>query len=1503
VAIGDRLLPVRIELDLADEKMTSEYARYIKNLTFAINDTSEVTDNKSSQDGKYRPLESTQVFDDEFSLPAGYNHFLGAYSAKDENCVIFHYYNDQGSHAIYIIYGETQVVTTVYLDACLEYQLNPEHFIHEGGAWLEVFKYNDPTTGLPRKRSYYNFTDGYNYMRFVCIEDAIATSGFNPSLHPYFVNPHDKCLLINAGLEPPKGCMTITEVPNDNAALQNNLRFNTWQFMVRYIDVYGRPSEWGDISDLYIPGDNDCIGSSELLPRCLDLTFDAGNPLVNIIEVAFRNCNDPQWYRDNSLFLYKGTNLGDWWKRGRNPTINYNPVTNEVTYRFCKDKECDPIPQEETNRTENPLPRVTQSVAKIGKFLGVGNNKHGFFPFGDDIMDDINLAVTQPSTTNSDVRNIEIYVPIINPFTQTYQPVYADEDGEFVWGGRYYNINLYVPGVKTAYEQNFGLPEQKGFIGYLAGTGEPPTATISEMYYVDDTTNQFVKVDDFNIVFNPPFVERRWYHKFTFNSVPKAEYVFRIADHRAQLTDTDFQNTSTYIYGSFPWNNKTTAFNNQSSQNWGASSLSKELIVDVCTTDYNSVNDTKVLAIFDLTHPGEPGNQGTKVSKGYVYERINPLDNEFQFPVELLQVSANKNGDRADVISGFTDHNGFYFTADGDNNQYLEFFGNCGCANYKKLASFQLGNDNEVYVHTFAINGRDECPDFYDKACTRVKITGTIKECGSGIPVPGVGVVYTRGGYAVTGADGTFTIIAHRNNISPAATRVDNLYYIPTTCPFTDCADGCVEIQQVILVPCVSCDALTITTLERSVAFDTKMGLLSGGNYGVALWGSDWLGRHQFAQTRDKFYFTTPTLIQTRTFAPSIVTITINPNVTFPDWVDELKFGITQELTMGGVYMTWITDRIEFIDNSGNVNNIAPTQIKIYYGSLIEYNTQNNFNTTTGWQFIVQDDSGVNTEINYTSDFVEFYVNGDGQFFPTLVRALIKYDSAGQYFLIDYDSKLADLKPYGQIRIGRPLKCSTKDVFYQVCGTIKVINGKAQQNTLVLNAFDTYYKYRQIPIPVGTEEEPENVIRTFGFPFEHHSPSDFWGDHCINIGKINVRNPYESEIFRENQVMLSGALSVNGQLNYLNYFDERLAIDFDNWDFGGIVSIRPFVGGIRCICQYNHFTVGFNDNMLRVDENGRVTVPSADSKFGNPEVKIGNNFGCSFWDKNTIRSKDGLIQYVDSREGTLMQDNYQTSTVVSQVDEKAGVVGGINSWLVAKIKYMERWNRTQETKKYFTGSIDPAARAYLLTDFEIGSTVYVNEERGVKIEAQETLQFDYSTLHTRQFIGYTPQGYGYLEGQLNNIQLFSFTNKVNYHYTTALVKTYNTFYGVVCNRVIRPVVVLDGFQKKQFTVLTVMGNFLYFCDTNRTDSGQQSRILIANWDKGLNYFSAPILCNLLTLTDPNLPNIPANNIFDGDKMYGSIFDFRMIGDPSQDTINSELQGFVVEAISDQKIIP
>jgi len=211
---SERLLPIRLELDLSDQDMTPECARIIKNLSYFKTDTSQVTEGKSGASGVYKPLIANSVYYENFSFPEGYNHWAGGYVSKDSNCVLFFNYNSNNNHALYRINGNEQTIDTIYLKSCLNIQLTPEYFVHVGGAWLELFDFTDPNTGNPRRRSYFMFTDGSdNPMRFICLEDSLATNSFDTATFPYFVNPEDPCLLINAGVPTPMCCVKIKEVP------------------------------------------------------------------------------------------------------------------------------------------------------------------------------------------------------------------------------------------------------------------------------------------------------------------------------------------------------------------------------------------------------------------------------------------------------------------------------------------------------------------------------------------------------------------------------------------------------------------------------------------------------------------------------------------------------------------------------------------------------------------------------------------------------------------------------------------------------------------------------------------------------------------------------------------------------------------------------------------------------------------------------------------------------------------------------------------------------------------------------------------------------------------------------------------------------------------------------------------------------------------------------------------------------------------------------------------
>src|SRR5260221_72271 len=94
-------------------------ARYIKNLVYAIDDTSAATGTQGGQAGVGKPLESTTLYIENLVLPAGYNQTIGAPSFKQTKEVFVFVYNDQGNHTIYRLNGVDKTYNIVKHGAVL----------------------------------------------------------------------------------------------------------------------------------------------------------------------------------------------------------------------------------------------------------------------------------------------------------------------------------------------------------------------------------------------------------------------------------------------------------------------------------------------------------------------------------------------------------------------------------------------------------------------------------------------------------------------------------------------------------------------------------------------------------------------------------------------------------------------------------------------------------------------------------------------------------------------------------------------------------------------------------------------------------------------------------------------------------------------------------------------------------------------------------------------------------------------------------------------------------------------------------------------------------------------------------------------------------------------------------------------------------------------------------------------------------------------------------------
>jgi len=1495
-ANGQKLIALEgMQLDVAPQYLKATQARFIKNLYYQLSDLGDAGTPQGANTGVFKPLQSNEIYCP-VTLPEGNNHAIGALPSRETSELYVFVYNSLSNHTIFRINGLTQTIDVSAPNPCYNFQLIPEYFIGEGQCYLEVIYLTDTDTGRQIIKKDLFWTDGFNYQGYLRFEDYLATNGFDPATFIYFKGTYDKCTMVRMGLPTPNDCIKIDEVPFNPATdtgKNNNLKFTTWQLRVTDIDVFGRPSEHGMISDLFYLSNNPCLGASDELSRCIDLTFPAGNPLIDKKQIEYRNCNDEQWYLDSVLELYNGSNLGQWWLRPRNSDIVYDPQTNLITYTFCKDKLCDPLPTKETNRTQNDLARSSQALTKIGTNIALANNKNGFPPFSrKDILDKISVEIIKPIPSQvGNTANITIYIRILNPYTLEYQKVWK-QGTDYVFGGCAFQHGL--SNIKSDYQQNFAVEGSKGFLGYLAGTSN---YAVGVQYYLDDTNN-FVKDTDFT-----NDISKRYFLKYEFTGVPKQEYLFRLASHLADPNIGDITKTSTYVSGVYNFSNLTVGT--------PRTEAIKELVINVCDNDYDTLTSGVMLITYDLTFPMFLPNASltsenfvslTTVADGYIYETKDVVTLLPEFPVELLGlISISSAGTSKDSI--ITDHNGFYFTSAPHfpGNVFLyfvEFIGYCSCVkNLLLQAKIGIGTRRyEINMFIGALNEgsniQSSCPDYEIYPCSRILVKGKIQLCGAITGVPNINVVLGRGGIGTTDSNGEFTIVAHDGFELPPFDRIDKLYVMGGSCAFTSCGGGCIDLKIVSIAPCSTCIERVIDVGIYEVKFVSSRGLLSGGRYGSEITGYDWLGRHGFAQTTDNLYFNLPSLNEIKSFGFSTVNLLIPNSTTFPLWVDYITVGITVELNYGGNLIEWIADKVQFVDNSGNENITAPTQIKIWYASLNEYNSKNNFNTTTGWQIIPE-----STTSPRTADIVQFIRNGDGTFFDNPITALVKYDQAGQFFLINYTDSLKGLKENALIRLANPQDCANKDSFFELCGKYKVINGKLQTTAITINAFDTYYQYRQIPVPVSLENGDTAAslieLRQFGFPFESPSVTDFWGNKCWNIGRFNVRNPYEAEIIHLNEISLSGALSVNAQLNFLNYFDESKKVNFNVNTTGGIVYIRVKTGLVLIVCQFRNFIVGYGDNIARLNAENIVQVPSGADTFGNPERGYSGNFGVQLFDKNTIREIEtegqAFCQWLDRNKVAVLQNDFQQTIDVSRYNPSNST---IVSWLTAKIKYQQQFNLLNNNTRYFHSSINPLNFEWLLSEFTIGSNDYVNTERGIDVTKHETISFDILGKVWKEFVSPTPEYFGYLQGANAGQILFYFKNGIPYSNTS---KTFNNFFGVPCERIYRFIFNAEGDKKKKFQSMAVYCNdSRYWSDLILTEAKQQSRLLKSRWKKADYFYSAEFLCDINSATDINIPDQTGKNkLFDSDNLYGTFIEVRLIGDA--DGLYSELYSVAVFA--------
>lgn len=1623
-----------VYLDPDELRMPPNAAAFIKNLTQNASRNPTSSSGAGGNEFVNTPMEGNAAVPG-ITLPTGVNYCCGFYSSETTNEGYFFVWNSTNAHTIWVVNGDTGACTKVFQGIRLPFELNPEKYITEGRCTIFLSSYTDPTTGLETNFKFLIFSNGNVQQYFIEVNAAIATNSYNTSFFTSSAAFYDRYELLHLGVPTPLDNIGL-DTPHayspalDDANKQNMIVRTGFQFRIKRIDVFGRESEHGIISDPYLSViGGGCASASNGLNRCVKLNFDAGNPFVNQYQVEFRKWvgNDSGgslatgWMICETFNKYQNAPGVQWYARGMNAVfsdatsgIEFDGSTNIISYTFCSDKHNIPIDEKETARTQPAIPKLSEGLAALNKQLVLFNNTRGDDPIDPAQIAKVGFNVQPPGTFNcgaTPIRTITVYAKLWAPVVNNNRVLIRQSFGKWVWG------NMDGPcGSASSYatDQVFGDQTNPGFIIYAPGMEGSAYFTIGEQGDLNTGTGVFTPVPlamtSLSRFPNDIFIQFKL-------SLPAGKYPLRIASHKAQITDANFQRTSTQVAGLVTFGDyagPSGCFNYSSRPE-------KEIYID-CTAGDVTLNTT-----------GDPFfviMEAAAMVDGYLYE-----DESGDTPIEMnpigLSGRARSTGTPIDAFgSYFTDHNGYYFCIANGISSVKISTDLCNGAGFVNKYTYEMADTGVLHgdgsnTPSGACTGVQGA--YNNKVCI---VTGPNKYPTSGrryirqrivacdnasIGFPGIPIVMTKGPVALTDSSGRALIVAHNRynygahftsygsssvpDYSTSPYNQDKLIFSQKgACNWTDC-NSCNPFVGDVTVFYMDCNATTfncstngqlvssviagggsswvvgntftvngsgslatgevtsasagvitgyvimlkgtsyglgvvsitatsgsgtgatinITAINpnnRTICMnDVRVsvigvnisGVQSGGRYALGFLLHDKIGRHTFVQVQqgEGKYVDIPNLNDTSptpypAFSLCKIGFTIDSSTVFPSEYTRMTFGITRNLRFTK-FIDWAADYIQKVDNTGYTNNANPTQIRIYYGSLNEYNKQNSFGTNTNWDFIVkgQADAGV----PQVGDVVQFLMNGDGTWFPSVISAAVTYAQSGLFFTIEYTNELVGLINGALFKIIRPEIDQQDFIFYETNLTIKLINGVPQTLSGTVPYTDSYMVSRQLPVPIlkgqpgpippGTT--PPNPILTtssnnnadldtlgygtnnvnnlndvlrmelkdaqvsFPFLFEHDSPADTWGAGLASLGRTMSTNAFESRSRIGTEMALSMSLNdrPNG-LNGLSYFIPEMVQVFDKNTWGNIVSIIVETGICLVICDKDHFITSFNNRKVTLGEDGGLQANNTYGIFTAPERKAGTNYGCSMWDINTIRRYAGYVVWLDSA-GYLVVHDFRVAKGVQ--DE------GYKGYLDNKISIvkMNNINTSANGMTYFHGGIDPKTWEYYLTSFVVpvgsgGALSYINSQNDVNPLVNETLAIDLVKGNIRTFTSFTPEYYGMIPSYFEQPNFLSFKQgKPWLHHFNKFSATtappFANFYGQQCELRVRIIInpqpdkvknflYTEVFTKKTLIVSGQLSTPILYIDDLLTEKGQNSRIGTSWWRMGEHFAAAAYLCDL-----------------------------------------------------------
>lgn len=1656
-----------VNLDYDNLRLPAETSLFLKNVIQSYQTNTALPSNAGGQE-ILKPLEGNANIP--ITLPSGTNYCIGTHYEAQTNEMYFALYNASSNHSVWVIEGDTGVVQKVYQSSLLPFTNNPQNFWSKGRVVLQYFDDQD---------KYLIFTTNNNYQCFISVPDSIATNSYTTSFFTATAAFYNPVELIHITLPTPLSAIGLNTpfnyVPQTaDAFMQNLLIRQGWQFRIKDIDVFNRHSGHGVISSNYITiVTSGCAAESNGLPRCVNLNFQRGNPLVaqKVVEYRIWKGNDRAgalatgWKEYDTIFIYDNASNNPWYSKPLNPLLTttgsgvaYDGVTNIITYTFCADKGSIPIDEKETQLVQPDTPIVSGGVFPVKSEIGLYNNVRGFNLISPAVINQLAVTAVPPSRVPCDaapLRTITVYISLVGCFDdhatvatniirQSFGLyVFGDSDGD---GNGCTPSGSSTPGRSSSItlDQVFGDQQNPGFIGYIVGTNIRAISVQGLLEITGPTTSQFTAYP----IGNP--VAYNVVHQLTFRDVPASHGLIRIGSHKSTINDPDLTMTSTYVAGVV----RLDSFNTNGARvdNSMRNPL-KEIYFDCTAGDvnYQAATDDSFV-IYSFTN----GEQACAID-GYLYECPGGA------PVEMSPVwSAARVGDS--FYSAYTDHNGFYFAAGDSGVQVKMYPYYCGSPAQVLWNTFSSTNkgilhgDGTITVpsNCGAVVGywRQQLylqPSTFPAAARRI-IKQQVVDCGTHIGIPGIPVLLTKCQPAITDSSGTATIIAHGRFDFVAYFTAFGLPvpYLASLlpifnddplnndtlilgqsggCEWTTCS-GCNFAIDDIVVTYLDCgipsSGCTVTQPDRTLCLPVITalsngtgisGVQSGQKYAFGFKFYDVIARCTDVQQAEgnTGFVSTPnlndTVFQGSTITPIMalwsLQLVVPSGLTVPTNFTHMTVCIS-----GGVlfedFIDWSADWVQFVDNSGNTNTANPTAVRIYWPSLNEYNKKNNFQTNTSWQPIAETKTG-----NFAqADVVQFIMNGDGSWIPSVLAAPITYDSGGTFFTFDYQAEMSSLvNNIGQpgiltngclFRIIRPTQNQSGEniPLYEQSLVIPITGGVITPGTYAIPYVDSYMTQRQLPVPIlsaiittqttinnpdatlmaalvgpkgssnvqyaqyglksafdgnagaygvikylasdgskisvtlpevigsqigpvspgmqptypiaysngpgglpvqansyaGTNPNTNNIVlfsertypTSYPFFFETPSPSDFFASHLASRGRPGIVNTYEMQVRFTTEVALSNSFG-NSNINGLGTFLSQNTTKFDRNAIGGITCVLTETGMCLMICEADWFITRFSQSQAQVNAAGQLLVQNADgSIFTAPQLKAGQNYGCTWQYANTIAKLQDYVQWLDPKGRLIRLRSLSEAEDVSNENKQRGIIGGYGGYLRNKIAAINTANLLPDVngRTYFTAEIDPYLAKYILTSINFpvsGTPSYINTQSQPLLGANETMVIDLATGKLEGFASFTNEAYGMLPGYVKGKNFFSFKQGSlwKHHAGIDTPPAYANFNGVQCNCRITLVANTAPEKVKRYLWVEVYcrqnisggsGNLptaLFLADTITTEAGQLSRLNPATWDIRDGYSTTQFLCDLNTPTDPNLiPQTSTNALFDGNPLIG-----------------------------------